>query len=204
MNINNEDIEILKDPDEAFMPDCFEIIREIVVKRKYQIACIEKVELDELPPYWVISNGTGDNDFLKFLKERDVINTEFYSTYRVKTELFPLVIEFLADKPDDYLDHRTNATTSDYIKKEKQIASQKDCYKRCRSRPLPMDSFDTYEPTEIGEYDLITFASKRQNRTVRGRWDGKQFKGLYGPLDNVLSFIKVRTANEAQMLPSFS
>lgn len=140
MNIKNDEIQILKDPYEAFLPDCFEIIREIVVKRKYQIACIERVAMDGYPPYWMISGGTGDKDFLKFLRKKKILNDEFDSTYIVKKKVFPLVIEFLADKPDDYLDHRTNATTSDYIKKEKQIASQKDCYDHRGSKSFRMAS----------------------------------------------------------------
>lgn len=66
--------------------------------------------------------------------------------------------------------------------------------------------FNTYEPKEAGEYDVINIAAKRQNKTIRARWDGRNFIGPYGPLDMVLSFIKVRTANEAQsvLLPSFS
>lgn len=135
MKIKTEDIQIYKYPYEKFLPGNFEINRQVVIKRKYQIACIEKVELDEYPTYWVISNGTGDKDFLQFLSSKGILNKEYYSTFRVKNELFPLIIEFLKDKPAGYLDNRTNATTPTYVDKEKQYESQKDCYdhRGCKS-----------------------------------------------------------------------
>lgn len=65
--------------------------------------------------------------------------------------------------------------------------------------------FDNYEPTEKGEYDVVTFATNRTNSTIKARWDGKHFIGPEGRLDRVIQFIKVRTANEAQsaLLQSF-
>jgi len=140
MNIRNKDIEILKNNYEEFTPDCFEIIREIVVEGKYLIAGLEKIEPYDNQSYWIIPTNVGDDDFINFLRSKGIINKEFASTYRVEQEIFPLVIEFLANKSDDYLDYRTSSTTPIYVDQEKEDESKKDCYDHRRSKSFRMAS----------------------------------------------------------------
>lgn len=117
MKIKAEDIKIFKDPHEVFTPTCFEIIREIVVQEKYLIAGIEKVEPDYEPSYWILCKGVGDEKFLGFLRGNEISNRKFPSTLEVETEIFPLVYEFLADKPDNYLENRTRSTMPVFVAK---------------------------------------------------------------------------------------
>lgn len=119
MKIKAEDIKIFKDPHEVFTPACFEIIREIVVKEKYLIAGLEKVEPDYESSYWILCKGVGDGKFLEFLRGKEISNRKFPSTLEVEAVIFPLVHEFLSDKPDDYLEQQTRLTTPVFVGKSK-------------------------------------------------------------------------------------
>lgn len=116
----------------------FEITREIVVKKEYLIAGLEKTH--DTPSYWIIPTNVGDDDFINFLRSKNIINKGFASTFRVEQEIFPLIQEFLADKPEDYLDYRTSSTTPIYVDQEKEDESKKDCYDHRRSKSFRMAS----------------------------------------------------------------
>lgn len=120
MKIKKKHIEILGKPKNATCVHLSNTLAEVVIKRKYCILFVDKEEPRDAPPYWYVpeSIAIGDESFKKFLQEKQLweglINSKFAHVKLLKMVLKPLIIDFLKNQPDDYLDRYSDATRSLY------------------------------------------------------------------------------------------
>lgn len=108
MQIKDEDIAIVETEPEGFDEDFAENFEGkkdaiILVQDKFML-CGVRYSDSEGNPYWYFASNIGYEEFLEFLYRKGLRPGRFTSFRQIEKEVFPLIHEFLADKPDDYLE----------------------------------------------------------------------------------------------------
>ena len=108
MKITEEDIKftlcVIPDRNDEY----FELLL-VVVNNQFVIASIieEETSLGEKPGY--LYGDYGDENFFALLLDKGYTQKCFHSEKQIMKEIFPLIREYLADKPDDYFEVETNS-----------------------------------------------------------------------------------------------
>lgn len=75
----------------------------VLVQDKYMLCGLRQCD-SVRNPYWFIASDIGYDEFLDFLYLKGLRSVEFKSFEQMEKEIFPVIHEFLAVMPDDYLE----------------------------------------------------------------------------------------------------
>lgn len=108
MKINDQDLSIHEIEPEGFDKDFAEYFEGkkdaiVLVQDKY-LLCGLRYSDSVGNPHWFIASNIGEEELLEFLYRKGLRPGRFTSVRQIEKEVFPLINEFLADKPDDYLE----------------------------------------------------------------------------------------------------
>lgn len=108
MRIKDKDIAVVEVEPEGFDEDFAEYFEGkkdalILVQDKYLLCGLRHSDSVE-NPHWFVASNIGYDEFLELLYRKGLRPGKFRSYKEIETEIFPLIHEFLADKPDDYLE----------------------------------------------------------------------------------------------------